>query len=234
MQNVFPEFLSVQLKERKQEGRGGRSVSRIWPENQAKRGSGGDFTDHANISTIYSKVEILNRNVDVQQRPQFTGHWAVRNDDLRSTRPQVTLFQFSESREEGLQSENFAKLATQRKKVDWLEEALNELAACPELAVDEGMDKPSQLALERTKVLLKTISKYVEDQPDIYPMDECSIAIDFRNPDQMSGILFLVEKDGSGAYFSRTRDFKGQIHVTDAADLLDEGGLEEFKRLGIR
>ena len=234
MQNVFPEFLSVQTKKRKQEGRGGRFVSRIRPENQAKRGSGGDFTDHANISTIYSKVENLNRNVDVQQRPQITGHWAVKNDDLRSTRPQVTLSPFSESREEGLQSENFAELVTQRKKVDWLEEALNELAACPELAVDEGMDKPSQLALERTKVLLETISKYVEEQPDIYPMDECSIAIDFRNPSIMSGILFLVEKDGSGAYFSRTRKSKARTRVDDAADLLDEGGLKKFERLGIR
>ena len=120
------------------------------------------------------------------------------------------------------------------KKVDWLEEAFNELAACPELAVDECMDKPSQLALEKTKVLLKTISKYVEDQPDIYPMDECSIAIDFRNPDLMSGILFLVEKDGSGAYFSRTRKSKARTRVADAADLLDEGGLKEFERLGIR
>ena len=156
------------------------------------------------------------------------------NDDPRSPRPQAALSQFSESNEGGFQSEIFAKLATQRNKVDWLEEALIELATCPELAVDEGMDKPSQLALERTKVLLETISKYVEDQPDIYPMDECSIAIDFRNPDLMSGILFLVEKDGSGAYFSRTRDFKGRIHVTDAADLLDEGGLKEFERLGIR
>ena len=234
MQNVFPEFLSVQPKKRKQEGRGGRFVSRIWPENQAKRGSGGDFTDHANILRIYSKVENSNRNVDVQQRPQFTGHWVVRNDEFRSTRPQVALSPFSESKEEGLQSDFFVTLATQRKKKDWLEEALNELTACPELAVDEGMDKPSQLALEKTKVLLKTISKYVEDQPDIYPMDECSIAIDFRTPDPMSGILFLIEKDGSGAYFSRTRDFKSRIHIADAADLLDEGGLKEFKRLGIR
>ena len=233
MQNVFPEFLSVQPKERKQEGRGGRFVSRIRPENQAKRGSVRDFTGHVKISKIYSKVENSNRNVDVQQRPQFTGHWAVRNDDLRSTRPQVTLFQFSESREEGLQSENFAKLATQRKKVDWLEEALNELAACPELAVDEGLNKPSQLALEKTKVLLKTISKYVEDQPDIYPMDECSIAIEFRNLDLMSGILLLVEKDGSGAYFSRTRKSKTRTRVANAEDLLDEGRLKEFKRLGI-
>ena len=182
MQNVFPEFLSVQPKERKQEGRGGRFVSKIRPENQAKRGSVRDFTGHARISKIYSEVENSNRNVDVHQQPQFTGHWVVRNDDLQSTRPQVTLFQFSESREEGLQSENFAKLATQRKKADWLEEALNELASCPELAVEEGMKKPSQLALERTKVLLEIISKYVEDQPDIYPMDECSIAIDFRIP----------------------------------------------------
>ena len=234
MQNVFPEFLSEQPKKRKQEGRGGRFVSRIRPINQAKRGSVRDFRGHAEISKIYSKVANSNRNVDVQQRPQFTGHWVVRNDDFRSTRPQVAISPFSESKEEGLQSEFFVKPATQRKKIDWLEDALNELTACPELAVDEGMDKPSQLALEKTKVLLKTISKYVEEQPDIYPMDECSIAIDFRNPSIMSGILFLVEKDGSGAYFSCIRKSRARNRVDDAEDLLDEGGLKEFERLGIR
>ena len=230
MQNVFPEFLSVQPKERKQEGRGGRFVSRIRPVNQAKRGSGGDFTDHANISTIYSKVENLNRNVDVQRRPQYTLPGKVMIHDLRRTHPQATMVE----NEEVIQFEISEEITTRRKEVDWLEDAFNELAACPEIAVDEGMDKPSQLALEKTKVLLETISKYVEDQPDIYPMDECSIAIDFRNPDLMSGILFLVEKDGSGAYYSRTRKSKARTRVANAADLLDEGGLKEFERLGIR
>ena len=152
MQNVFPEFLSVQLKERKQEGRGGRSVSRIWPENQAKRGSGGDFTDHANISTIYSKVEILNRNVDVQQQ-------------LNNT---------SETPFSG-----------------WLKQVFR---------------------LERNEC-----SSWIRITVH-FQSERLFIFIRIRN--LMSGILFLVEKDGSGAYFSRTRDFKGQIHVTDAADLL--------------
>ena len=218
MQNVLPEFPSVQRLKRKQEDRASRIVLPV----------------HAEIPISGLKLGYSNRNVDTQRQWQYTRIWAVRNDNLRSPRPQAALFQFSESNEGGIQSEIFAKLATQRNKVDWLEEALNELATCPELAVDEGMDKPSQLALEKTKVLLKTISKYVEDQPDIYPMDECSIAIDFRNPGLMSGILFLVEKDGSGAYYSRTCKSKARTRVADAADLLDEGGLKEFERLGIR
>ena len=230
MQYMIPELLSVQRKDHKQEDRDSSFVSRDWAKHQVVWGGGGVFAGQVEILTSDLKDKYSNRNVDVQRRPQYKLPWKVMIHDLRRTHPQVTMV----DNEEVIQFEISAEFTTRRKEADWLEDAFKELAACPEIAVDEGMDKPSQLALERTKVLLKTISKYVEDQPDIYPMDECSIAIDFRNPDLMSGILFLVEKDGSGAYFSRTRKSKARTRVANAADLLDEGGLKEFKRLGIR
>ena len=234
MQNVIPEFLSVQQKDRKQEDRDSSFVSSDWAKHQAMSGSGKIFAGQVEILTSDLEDNYLYRFVDVQRQLQYTRTWPVKTHYLRNTIPKAELVQLSESIGEVIQSEISMELFIPRKKVDWLEEALNELKACPELAVDEGMDKPSRLALKKTKVLLKTISKYVEDQPDIYPMDECSIAIDFRNPDLMSGILFLIENDGSGAYFSRTRKSKARTRVADAADLLDEGGLKEFERLGIR
>lgn len=116
----------------------------------------------------------------------------------------------------------------------WLEESLNELNACSDYALDEGLEKPSELGLTKAKNLLETVSTCVTDRPDIYPMDEGSIAIDFRNPETRSGVLFLVEQDGSGALFHRTKNSKGRLRVDDAADLLQEGGFLELERVGIR
>ena len=112
--------------------------------------------------------------------------------------------------------------------------SINELNACSAYALDEGLEQPSKLALMKAKKLLKTVSTCITDWPDIYPMDEGSIAIDFRNPESKNGVLFLVEKDGSGVLFHRTKSSKGRLRVDDATDLLQKGGFLELKRLGIR
>ena len=115
----------------------------------------------------------------------------------------------------------------------WLEASLNELGECSAYALDENLEEPSELGLMKAKKLLETVSTWITNQPDIYPMDEGSIAIDFRNPENKSGVLFLVEQDGSGALFHRTKNSKGRLRVDDAADLLQEVGLLELKRVGI-
>lgn len=129
---------------------------------------------------------------------------------------------------------NFSALAVDAKKEAWLTDALSELAACPDRAVDERLDEPSSLGLMKAETLLRQIAGRIKDQPDIYPMDEGSIAIDLRNPDFKSGVLFLIEQNGSGALFYRTQKSKGRVRVDDAVDLLGEGGLLEIKRVGIR
>ncbi len=116
----------------------------------------------------------------------------------------------------------------------WLQESLQDLAECPCHAQEEEMDEPSNLALVKAKDLLEKVANYVVDRPEIYPMQQSCIAIDFRNPDSKSGILFLIEQDGSGVLFHRTSDSKGRLRVVDAANLLKEGGLRELKRVGIR
>ncbi len=121
------------------------------------------------------------------------------------------------------------------KETEWLEEALRELDVCATDTVTEDFDRPSELGLEKAERILNKISSCgVSDQPDIYLMDEGSIAIDFRNPEGRSGVFFLVEKDGSGALFHRTQKSKGRIRVNDAEDLLDESRLQELTRAGIR
>ena len=129
---------------------------------------------------------------------------------------------------------NFSALAADARTEEWLTDALSELVACPDRAIDEGLGEPSNLGLLKADALLRQIAGHVEDRPDIYPMDEGSIAIDLRNPDAKSGVLFLIEENGSGALFYRTPKAKGRVRVDDAADLLSEGGLLEIKRVGIR
>ncbi len=63
-------------------------------------------------------------------------------------------------------------------------------------------------------------------------VDECSIAIDFRIPERLSGVLFVFEQHGSGVLFHRTENSKGRLCVDDASDLLCEGGFEALKRVG--
>ncbi len=116
----------------------------------------------------------------------------------------------------------------------WLEDSLNELAACPAEAIDEGLEEPSESGLAKAKRLLQEVSNHVTGRPDIYPIDEGAIAIDFRSDETGAGVLFLIEHDGSGALFHRTRNSKGRLRVDDAADLLREGGLRELDRVGIR
>lgn len=140
----------------------------------------------------------------------------------------------SRSTEEIMSLAGFGLATSVATTAAWLEASLNELEECSASALDEGLEEPSELGLTKAKKLLKTVSTRVTDQPDIYLMDEGSIAIDFRNPESKSGVLFLVEQDGSGALFHRTKNSKGRLRVHDAADLLQEGGFLELERVGIR
>ena len=104
----------------------------------------------------------------------------------------------------------------------WLSDALQELADCPAVAVEEGLDKPSELGLTKAEAVLRGISEFVEQQPDIYPIDRGSIAIDLRHPGIESSVLMVIERDGSGALFNRAAERKVRVRVKNAVDLLEE------------
>ena len=128
---------------------------------------------------------------------------------------------------------SLATAPTQTRDEPWLERALEELASCPDDAIEDGFDKPSECGLIKARELIMNLAIHVESQPDIYPMDQGSIAIDIRHPNGTVGVLCLIERDGSGVLFSRSQKAKGRVRVNDASDLLREGGLSEMKRLGI-
>lgn len=126
-----------------------------------------------------------------------------------------------------------ASRRTSKTSEHWLEAALTELADCLGEALDEGGHVPSENSIHKAKSLIEYISSFVNEQPDIYQFDEDSIAIDFRNPNLRSGILLLVDGDGSGALFTRNNESKGRLRVTDAESLLDESLISTFRKFGI-
>ena len=116
----------------------------------------------------------------------------------------------------------------------WLNDTLNDLGTCPTEALDEGFIEPSELGLAKARKVLKHISMYILKQPEIYPMDEGGIAIDFRNRQLKSGLFILIEFDGSGALFYRTDKLRGRLRVDDATDLLAEVNLSMFEKMSIQ
>ncbi len=60
------------------------------------------------------------------------------------------------------------------------------------------MEVPSETGLAKAKRLLQEVSNYVADRPDIYPMDEGCIAVDFRNREGRAGVLFVIQKEATG------------------------------------
>ena len=101
----------------------------------------------------------------------------------------------------------------------WLNGAVEELADCPAVAVEEGLDKPSELGLSKSEAVLRGISGFVEEPPDIYPMEGGGIVIDLRSPDLQTSVLMVVERDGAGVLFYRASGKKGRARVDDAADV---------------
>ena len=118
-------------------------------------------------------------------------------------------------------------------KTDWLEDALNELLDCPACAQEDDIDEPAAVAMAKAESLLRKLSSLVADRPDVYPMQERCIAIDFRNPDISGAVLFVIEEDGSGSLYRRTPRSRGRLRVDDAKNLLKEGGIMELERVGL-
>ena len=127
-----------------------------------------------------------------------------------------------------------ATFLTEAVSRQWLAETEKQLDDCSSCAAEEELPPPSTIAIARTRELLQQFSTSITSQPDIYPMDESNIAIDFRTPDGGSSVLFVVDQDGSGVMFYRTEGVRGRIRVDDASQLIGEGAIAKLRRVGIR
>ena len=127
-----------------------------------------------------------------------------------------------------------ATFPTEAVSRQWFAEAEEQLGVCSNCAEEEELPPPSGIAIARSRKLLRKFSEYITSQPDIYPMDEACVAIDFRTPDGRSGVLFVVDQDGSGVMFHCTEGVRGRTRVDDASQLMDEGAVAKLRRVGIR
>ncbi len=116
----------------------------------------------------------------------------------------------------------------------WLSNALRQLENIDDCTADENLSPPAIIIIERTGSRLRVVSECVVAQPDIYPMSEVSLAIDFRTRNGTCGILFVIGSDGSGTVFYPDRGSKGWMTCKDAAELYAKRGANELQRLGIR
>ncbi len=118
---------------------------------------------------------------------------------------------------------------------DWLTELLEDLAECSSCAEEEEITEPTDLALDKARQLLEELANNMVDRPEIYPIQESGVAIDFRGPRSSDNMaLFVIEQDGSGVLYHRTSNSRGRLQVDDATALIEEGGVEVLRRLGIR
>lgn len=84
----------------------------------------------------------------------------------------------------------------------WLDESLSDLDAECEDAREEGLDLPSETALQSAREFLKSLATVVRQSPDVAAMADGAIGIDFRNQTNRGGVWFAIEGDGSGACYT--------------------------------
>ena len=84
----------------------------------------------------------------------------------------------------------------------WLDESLSDLDAECEDARAEGLDLPSETALQSAREFLKALATIVRQSPDMATMADGAIGIDFRNQTNRGGAWFAIEGDGSGACYT--------------------------------
>ena len=116
----------------------------------------------------------------------------------------------------------------------WFAEAEIQLEECRIDAEEDEVPSPSEVAIARSRELLQHLSATITSEPDIYTMDEGSVAIDFRTSDGSSAVLFIVNQDGSGSRFYRTIEERGRTRVDDATQFIREESLQVMRHLGIR
>ncbi|MCY4304265.1 MAG: hypothetical protein OXC62_05730 [Aestuariivita sp.] len=79
---------------------------------------------------------------------------------------------------------------------------------------EEKIGDPLDVALIKARELLANISTIVIDRPEVYPMQEGSITIDFRSlRSGKSGVFFVIQHDGSGALYHRTAKIPGRAII---------------------
>ena len=104
----------------------------------------------------------------------------------------------------------------------WLDEALSDLDAECEAAREEGLDQPSETALQSAREFLKALAAVVRQSPDLAAMADGAIGIDVRNQTTRGGVWFAIEGDGSGACYTLANGVSKRFIRARHDQLLDD------------
>ena len=106
----------------------------------------------------------------------------------------------------------------------WLPEALQSLHECVEEALEEGFDPPNDDTLALARGLLEALAAQIRQPPDVQPLQDASVAVDFRNPVVEGGVMFVIEPGGAGVCYYRTRVVRNRVRTSDVSEILNAGG----------
>ena len=104
----------------------------------------------------------------------------------------------------------------------WLAESLSELELLREEAVEEGSDEPTETALRSARGFLESLATLIHQCPDIAAMAGGSIGVEFRNQTTRGGVLFVIERDGSGACYTLVNGVSKHFVRPRSEELLDD------------
>ena len=115
----------------------------------------------------------------------------------------------------------------------WLPEALQSLHECVEEALEEGFDPPNDDTLALARGFLEALAAQIRQSPDVQPLQDASVAVDFRNPVVEGGVMFVIEPSGAGVCYYRTRAFRNRVRTSDVSEILNAGGWYALDKVGI-
>lgn len=104
----------------------------------------------------------------------------------------------------------------------WLDDALSSLDGIREESNHLGFDVPSDTAIQSAREFLNSLSQIVRQTPDVQPLQDGEIGIDFYNQTGRGGVLFVIETDGSGACYTLANGVSRSFTRSNHAELVDD------------
>ena len=115
----------------------------------------------------------------------------------------------------------------------WLGDALEALQGIREEALVLGFDAPSDIVIRSARAFLESLAQVVRQTPDVQPLQDGEIGIDFYNQTERGGALFVVESDGSGACYTVGNGVSRTFIRSSYRDLLDNEIREAVTSAGV-
>jgi hypothetical protein len=113
----------------------------------------------------------------------------------------------------------------------WLSYALGDLKEADAESAEDGMQPCAQIAKDKAKQILESLSEFESLQPSVYPTEDQEIAIFFRKERGGGTVLLLSDSVGGGACFSSIDGKNRRARYDDSSDMPDAFVKEQLLKL---